>query len=1071
MIIKNVTDKTLIFSVKVPGSNSDYIVLNPNETFLLFDEDVVRQPAILKAIADGYLTVTSTEEPYQCSTGVCLTGYFKDLKDGPGNYCCAAGKAVIVNSCETGLDYAVFAGSDEKVAITSGDTPGYLENKLISGSGITLTTCGTTNKSLEVSLASSENLWDRTCNCVVPHTACDCIVTSGDIAGANLTLSGTASYTTCPVLSSDTQLTHKKYVDDCMQTANEFIELTDTPATYDSCAGCFVAVKSTCDGLEFVAHSKDTHDSMGLDHACLSNVTADQHHPQLHDFDSGSDHCGALSWSNVNKTGSNLTDIETRAHNDLCNIGVNDHHNQLHDLASASDHCGTLAWGCVDKSGSSILDLASVCHCLLSNLGDDDHTQYSLADGNRNYSGVVAYCGCLDLCTDTDLTYKKWVVDCINCCVVVENNWDRCGTCGYVSPSCATDYVLAPTLRFTDCASRLQGLFYDPTSTGTTLCSHGLMRITAYGNSAQVCLCSASGDIHLCTGSPSGSDIGLHAQRVINLCTSSGGINLCTGSGCPICLISVSGPIALYGGVYGTTACVCSGHGCPALRAYGHIYAMADSSYCPTNIIASGNICAMALAPGGHGIGMQSDGIISYSASPLPTFRVTASNNVVQWSDGSNVCYCANIANGAYLLGLNAGVSGSLLKAVKTAMDGAWGACGIFTVNASNDVVCWSDGSDIGYCANVAQGAYPLGADSGTSGSLLEAIKTAMNGAASGACFYIAYDTCTCLVTFTTDGCFNALWLGSTSCSIGSLIGFTLDCEGQSSTYTGDTAIAVPATFTIVYNPSTKFITFTTDGCFNTFPLGSTSCSIGSLIGASVDLASPSNSYVSNTQVEIASFTQDAHIVDKAYVDTANWSRVTGSYLNYLSPTTAGDGVCTCVSSSCNALLVCNSGTGRAIFACNVRNTALYAATSECTAICAVAACNMGIVGTTADCFGVVGCATCCIGVYGCAQCNVGVYGLAQYNLGGCFEVSTAGTSGIGVCIAVPSGCGCQTLQMNGYAGYTGCFVLNNDTDLVYKKWVIDCISGCFTSGACGSFISCDGCTVTVCQGLIVCIA
>ena len=54
-------------------------------------------------------------------------------------------------------------------------------------------------------------------------------------------------------------------------------------------------------------------------HSSLTGITADQHHAQVHSLD-GSDHTGTLSWSKVSKTGSNLTDIAARSHNDLQSI-------------------------------------------------------------------------------------------------------------------------------------------------------------------------------------------------------------------------------------------------------------------------------------------------------------------------------------------------------------------------------------------------------------------------------------------------------------------------------------------------------------------------------------------------------------------------------------------------------------------------------------------------------------------------------------------------------------------------------------------------------------------------------
>lgn len=68
--------------------------------------------------------------------------------------------------------------------------------------------------------------------------------------------------------------------------------------------------------------------------AHIANINA--HHNKVHSID-GTDHTGTLSWSKVNKSGSNLTDIVTRTHSSLQGITANDHHNQVHAVVG-SDH-------------------------------------------------------------------------------------------------------------------------------------------------------------------------------------------------------------------------------------------------------------------------------------------------------------------------------------------------------------------------------------------------------------------------------------------------------------------------------------------------------------------------------------------------------------------------------------------------------------------------------------------------------------------------------------------------------------------------------------------------------------
>lgn len=65
---------------------------------------------------------------------------FKELKDVPQSYSGQAGKTLQVKSTEDGLEYAVNVSTDEKVKVSALDTtPGYLEDKAVAGSPITIT--------------------------------------------------------------------------------------------------------------------------------------------------------------------------------------------------------------------------------------------------------------------------------------------------------------------------------------------------------------------------------------------------------------------------------------------------------------------------------------------------------------------------------------------------------------------------------------------------------------------------------------------------------------------------------------------------------------------------------------------------------------------------------------------------------------------------------------------------------------------------------------------------------------------------------------------------------------------
>lgn len=67
---------------------------------------------------------------------------FIDLDDVPANYAAKAGYTVKVNVGESALEFVDVSGdTDEKVGVSVDDTaPGYLEDKIVGGTGITTTT-------------------------------------------------------------------------------------------------------------------------------------------------------------------------------------------------------------------------------------------------------------------------------------------------------------------------------------------------------------------------------------------------------------------------------------------------------------------------------------------------------------------------------------------------------------------------------------------------------------------------------------------------------------------------------------------------------------------------------------------------------------------------------------------------------------------------------------------------------------------------------------------------------------------------------------------------------------------
>jgi hypothetical protein len=89
--------------------------------------------------------------------------------------------------------------------------------------------------------------------------------------------------------------------------------------------GNVIVGAGSVDGVDLTAHVADV----------------DAHHNRSHALDSGSDHTGTLPWADLNKTGSDLADLATRAHSDLTGVTSDQHHNESHTVASHSDTTAT----------------------------------------------------------------------------------------------------------------------------------------------------------------------------------------------------------------------------------------------------------------------------------------------------------------------------------------------------------------------------------------------------------------------------------------------------------------------------------------------------------------------------------------------------------------------------------------------------------------------------------------------------------------------------------------------------------------------------------------------------------
>lgn len=81
---------------------------------------------------------------------------------------------------------------------------------------------------------------------------------------------------------------------------------------------------------------------------------------------------------------------------------------------------------------ASMINDGDIDHGSLDGLSDDDHTQYTLADGTRDFTGIVQYSSHPTFVDDTDIVDKKYVDD-----ILLQSEW---------YPYSALDYVVDNTL-------------------------------------------------------------------------------------------------------------------------------------------------------------------------------------------------------------------------------------------------------------------------------------------------------------------------------------------------------------------------------------------------------------------------------------------------------------------------------------------------------------------------------------------------------------------------------------------------------------------------------------------------
>ena len=110
---------------------------------------------------------------------------------------------------------------------------------------------------------------------------------------------------------------------------------------------------------------------------------------------SGPHHNGALDWSDIDTTGSSLTDIDTRSHGDLQGVTANQHHNQAHVLATNSglgaDHTmsGATAGHVLRASSGTDAAFAQLQHSDLGGVTANQHhnQQHAITGSDHTVTG------------------------------------------------------------------------------------------------------------------------------------------------------------------------------------------------------------------------------------------------------------------------------------------------------------------------------------------------------------------------------------------------------------------------------------------------------------------------------------------------------------------------------------------------------------------------------------------------------------------------------------------------------------------------------------------------------------
>ena len=128
----------------------------------IYDDDVLVSSGISILDFKGDFIYTNKVGSSEVEITVSGKKNFTNLDDTPNSYSSQANKYVTVNNSETGLEFTtvVISGADYKVKASANDTTeGFLEDKIVAGSGITISTLNDgANEDIQVTISNHTHI-------------------------------------------------------------------------------------------------------------------------------------------------------------------------------------------------------------------------------------------------------------------------------------------------------------------------------------------------------------------------------------------------------------------------------------------------------------------------------------------------------------------------------------------------------------------------------------------------------------------------------------------------------------------------------------------------------------------------------------------------------------------------------------------------------------------------------------------------------------------------------------------------------------------------------------------------